>query len=124
MPEVEIIDQMTFSKLLDSLGGDVDFMNELVEAYFTSTPDLITSIKQALATGDAPALQRASHSLKTGSASFGALSFADRCKELEDIGKSGVLEGAVEKLAAIEAAYPEVTAALQARLQAARIAPG
>lgn len=119
MPEPEIIVQEEFSKLLDSIGGDVDFMLELVEAYIGSTPELFTTIQQALETGNAPALQRAAHSLKTGSASFGALSFAAQCKELEDIGKSGLLEGASRKFTSIEGVYPEVVAALQEIVQTA-----
>lgn len=122
MPESEIIDQATFDNLLDSIGGDVDFMSELVEAYIASTPELFTTIQQALTSGNAPAFQRAAHSLKTGSASFGALSFAAQCKELEDIGKSGLLEGASHKFAVMEAVYPEVVSALQVMVQAARAA--
>jgi len=120
MPTDEIIDHATFAGLLDSLGGDVDFLSELVEAYLASSPGLIESMRQAIATGEAPALQRAAHSLKTGSASFGALAFAARCKELEDLGKRGALAGAEAKFGALEAAYTEVVAALQARVESAR----
>jgi HPt (histidine-containing phosphotransfer) domain-containing protein len=80
MPTPEIIDDTTFAGLLDSLGGDVEFLSELVEAYFDSSPGLFGSMQQAIATGDSPALQRAAHSLKTGSAGFGALAFAAQCK--------------------------------------------
>lgn len=120
MPESKIIDQAVFTNLLDSMGGDVDFLTELVEAYIVSTPELFTSIRQALDSGDAPALQRAAHSLKTGSASFGALSFAAYCKELEDMGKSGRLEDARQKFTAIEVGYQEVVEALRILIQAAR----
>ena len=120
MSTPEIIDQATFTRLLDSLGGDVDFLSELVEAYLASSPGLFASMQQAIATGEAPALQRAAHSLKTGSASFGALAFAAQCKELEDMGKMGALVGAEAKSGALEAAYAEVVAALQAQVQSAR----
>jgi HPt (histidine-containing phosphotransfer) domain-containing protein len=116
MPTDEILDQATFATLLDSLGGDVDFLSELVEAYLDSSPELIADMQQAIAAGEAPALQRAAHSLKTGSAGFGALAFAAQCKELEDLAKTGALAGAEEKLGALEAAYTEVAEALQARL--------
>lgn len=112
----EILDPEAFSGLLDSLGGDVDFLRELIEAYFESSPDLLGSMRQAIVSGEAPALQRAAHSLKTGSASFGALAFASQCKELEELAKTGALAGADEKLRALEAAYTEVAVALQARL--------
>ena len=123
MPTDEIIDQATLTGLLDSLGGDVDFLNELVEAYFDSSPELFGSMRQAIASGEAPALQRAAHSLKTGSASFGALAFAGQCKELEELAKTGALGGAAEKYEALEAGYAQVEAALQARVDSARSAP-
>jgi two-component system sensor histidine kinase/response regulator len=119
----EIIDQSTFAGLLDSLGGDVDFLSELVEAYLDSSPGLFASMRQAIAAGDGPALQRAAHSLKTGSASFGALAFAAQCKELEDMGKAGELGDAESKVAALEVWYAGVVAALQARVQSAGSAP-
>jgi HPt (histidine-containing phosphotransfer) domain-containing protein len=119
MPSSEIIDQATFTRFFDSLGGDVDFLNELVEAYLDSSPDLFGSMRQAILAGEAPALQRAAHSLKSGSASFGAMTFAAACKELEELGKMGMLTQAEEKLKTLEVAYSEVVAALQAQVQQA-----
>jgi HPt (histidine-containing phosphotransfer) domain-containing protein len=123
MPTDEIIDPATFAGLLDSLGGDVEFLSELVDAYLDSSPGLLASMQQALTSGEAPALQRAAHSLKTGSASFGALAFAARCKGLEELAKMGALAEAESKSQALEAAYAEVAAALEARVESARLAP-
>jgi two-component system sensor histidine kinase/response regulator len=123
MPADEIIDQGTFARLLDSLGGDVDFLSELIEAYLASSPELIDSMQQAIASSEAAALQRAAHSLKTGSAGFGALAFAAQCKELEDIGKGGKLDDAESKVVALEAGYAGVATALQARVESARSGP-
>jgi len=123
MPTDEIIDDATFAGLLDSLGNDVDFLSELVEAYLASSPGLLATMQQAIAAGEAPGLQRAAHSLKTGSASFGALAFAAQCKELEELGKTGALAEAEVKSQALEAAYTDVAAALQARLRSAPSAP-
>jgi HPt (histidine-containing phosphotransfer) domain-containing protein len=124
MPATEIIDQATFAGFLDSLGGDVDFLSEVVEAYLASSPGLLAIMRQAITAGEAPALQRAAHSLKSGSAGFGALAFAAQCKELEDMGKAGELDGAESKVAALEVGYAGVVAALQAGVESARSAPG
>ncbi len=120
MPTDEIIDQATFSRLLDSLGGDADFLNELVEAYLDSSQALFASMRAAIASGEAPALQRAAHSLKTGSASFGALAFAARCKELEDLGKLAALAEAEARCEALEVAHADVAAALEAGVESVR----
>ena len=115
----EIINDATFAGLLDSLGGDVDFLSELAEAYLASSPELFASMRQAIATGKAPALQRAAHSLKTGSTSFGALAFAAQCKEMEELGKLSALDEARAKYGALDTAYAGVMEALEARLEAA-----
>lgn len=117
MPKLEVIDSITFNTLLDSLGGDTDFLNELVEAYLSTTPGILNDMHTALAAGDAPGLQRAAHSLKSGSASLGALLFAAQCKELEESSRQGKLEHADDKIQKIEAAYVLVAAALQEKLQ-------
>ena len=118
MSENEVLDQPTLAALLDSLGGDSDFLKELVDAYLDSTPGLLAAMRQAVAAGDAAGLQRAAHTLKTGSANMGALELAARCKELEEIGRSGALDGAAERIDAAAAAYDGVAAALREHLQA------
>ena len=118
----EIIDEATFAGLLESLGGDVEFLGELVEAYLAESPALFASMRQGIAGGEGPTLQRAAHSLKSGSAGFGAVAFAAQCRELEEMGKTGTLDGAGPKCEALEAAYGGVVAALERRMQSARSA--
>ena len=117
MPEAEIIEQKTLAALLDSLGGDTDFLKELVDAYLDSTPGLFAVMRQAAAAGDAASLQRAAHTLKTGSANMGALALAALCKGLEDMGRSGVLDGAETHIDIAAAAYTDVATALRDRIQ-------
>ena len=117
MPDNEILDQPTLAALLDSVGGDVDFLKELVDAYLDSTPGLFAAMRQAAAAGDAAGLQRAAHTLKTGSANMGALALAAQCKNLEDMGRAGVLDGAAERIDAAAIAYDDVAAALRDRVQ-------
>jgi HPt (histidine-containing phosphotransfer) domain-containing protein len=113
MPDV--LDQPTLAALLDSVGGDTEFMKELLDAYLQSTPGLFATMRKAAADGDGPGLQRAAHSLKTGSANIGALAFAAQCKELENIGKTGVLDGVETRIDEAAAAYEDVVSALQAQ---------
>jgi HPt (histidine-containing phosphotransfer) domain-containing protein len=121
MPEAEIIDQKTLTALLDSLGGDIDFLKELVDAYLDSTPGLLVAMRQAAAASDAVGLQRAAHSLKTGSANLGALALAALCKQLEDIGKSGVLDGVEPRIHITAATYEDVARALRDVVQASQM---
>jgi HPt (histidine-containing phosphotransfer) domain-containing protein len=113
MPDSDIIDRKTLDALLDSLGGDVGFLKELMDAYLDSTPGLFAAMRQAAAAGDAAGLQRAAHTLKTGSASMGALQLAALCKGLEEMGKAGALGDLTEaRIDAAAAVYDDVAAAL------------
>jgi HPt (histidine-containing phosphotransfer) domain-containing protein len=117
MPGSEVLDQPTLAALLDSLGGDIDFLKELVDAYLDSTPGLFAAMRQAAVAGDATGLQRAAHTLKTGSANMGALALAALCKQLEEMGRSGALDGAAERIDAAAAAYDAAAAALRKHVQ-------
>jgi HPt (histidine-containing phosphotransfer) domain-containing protein len=58
------------------------------------------------------------HSLKSTSASFGALTLSSLCKEMENMGRMHTTSGAQELLQKITAEYIEVEKALVNELQA------
>ena len=95
------IDRDTFDELKDLMGAD--FVGELVDTYNEETEALIGQLEHALAAQDAATFGRCAHSIKSSSASLGALVFSEQARELELIGKSGDLSSAgprVEQLAA------------------------
>ena len=61
------------------------------------------------------------HSLKSDGADFGATTYSELCRELEMVGKSGVLGGATELSAWIVAEYEQVEVALAAVRREGRI---
>lgn len=109
----KVLDQATLTQLLDSLDGDADFLKELVDAYLDSSPALFAAMRQATAADDGVSLQRAAHSLKTGSANMGALGLAAQCKQIEDLGRSGNLDGAASLVDDAETVYDAVAQALR-----------
>ncbi len=96
------------------MAGDAEFFKELITSFLTTSPPLVTELHQALDQEDASKLKRAAHTLKSGSADFGALTLSGFCKELEMMAKAGTLEGAAELIAQIEAEYERVKVALEA----------
>ena len=70
-------------------------------------------MKEALARGDAEALKREAHNLKSSSANLGALRLSGFCKDLEIIGRSGDLQGAQELMERAEAEFERVRTALE-----------
>ena len=125
MTEQSVIDAAVWADLLESIGGDADFIAELLDIYFDdppsskghsdgTSPRLLATMQDAVSAGNAENLRRAAHSLKSSSASFGATRLSEKCKELEDMGKAGALEGAAERIGQIAAEYDEARAALEA----------
>ena len=104
------IDVATFEQLKSDLGED--FIAELVETYCTETPQLIESLQKSLAGLDSDGFRRAAHSIKSSSASLGAMRLSEHARQLEMIGKSGDLAEAATQLEKLETEYALASAEL------------
>jgi len=113
MGQSDPIDRAVLDGLLDSLGGDKEFLVELLQTYFDDSPRLLVAMQAARAVGDADSFRRAAHTLKSNSASFGAMTLSRLARALEEMGKAGTLAGAAADLAQAEAEYARVRAALE-----------
>jgi histidine phosphotransfer protein HptB len=105
------IELATFDALKESMGAD--FIGELLTAYFDETPMLLKSLQNALAQQDCEAFQRAAHSIKSTSNTFGALGFGNAARELEMMGKEKNLAGAEGKVTALSLMYEDVKQGLE-----------
>jgi PAS domain S-box-containing protein len=110
----ETIDRKTLQTLREMLGGDADAgMAELIACYLASAPKLLQAIYAAVVDDDATGLNHAAHTLKSSSASLGALTLSHFCRELEAIARSGTIVDGKEIVPLLEAEYKRVTTALQ-----------
>ena len=114
MQEDNIIDRTVLDGLLESFGGDMEFLGEMLDTFSEDSPRRLEAARTGLAAGDAEAVRRAAHSLKSNCASFGAMALSTQCKELEMLAKTGTLDGGAELLARIAAGYEQAHAALDA----------
>ncbi len=110
MEDEIIIDSTTYQELRDQVG--TDFVIELIDAYAAETADLLSRLQQALVGADAVVFGRLAHSIKTSSASLGALAFAQQARELEMMGKANDLALAGAKVDQLAAAFPKVVGRL------------
>ncbi|HSR35184.1 MAG TPA: Hpt domain-containing protein, partial [Anaerolineae bacterium] len=74
----------------------------------------LAEAKQALETARVDDLHRAAHSLKSNSATFGAMELSAVAQELEHMAKDGRLEGAGELIIQAEYQFVRAKAALEA----------
>jgi len=79
-------------------------------------------MREAIAAGDNGVLQRAAHTLKSSSATVGALRLAGLCKDMEARARAGNLAQAEHALNRIEIEYARVRAALAEQAAATRAA--
>lgn len=106
------IDQDAFDRLVEMTGGDLDFVDELVDTYIEDGRSQVGALRAALARGDDEAVVRAAHSLKSSSLNVGALALGARCRALEEEGRRGVMDDVGEQVGSITAAFDEAAAAL------------
>ncbi len=114
MDAQDAIDGAALDALLEMTGGEPAFLAEMIDTYVTDARQLQVAMRQSLAGSDGQALQRAAHSLKSNSATFGAATLARLCQELEERAKRGALNDAAELVSLVEATYAEVETALRA----------
>ena len=83
------IDAATFANLVEMTGGELDFVDELVDTYLEDGERQLDAMRAAVEQGDIASLTRAAHSLKSGSLNVGALALGEQCRTLEAAGRSG-----------------------------------
>ena len=80
-----VVDQDVLDELEHSVGDDRAFLRELVETYLDETPTLITTLRAGVAEGNVERANRAAHTIKSTSASLGALGLSAMARELETL---------------------------------------
>mgnify|MGYP001097660140 CR=1 FL=1 len=109
--EVEVIDR---AALLERLGGDVELFEEIAGLFREDCPKLLSEIRSAVHGADAPALERAAHTLKGCVANFGAQAAFDAALRLERLGRARELDGAASACETLETEIVRFQQALDA----------
>ncbi|MEO5349646.1 MAG: Hpt domain-containing protein [Magnetococcus sp. YQC-3] len=101
--------------LLHALRDDLDLEDFLhvLALYLETLPNRVQGICLASANRDAQSMVLFAHPLKSASRQLGALSLGDLCAQLEQAGRSGVMDQVAEWLPALE----QTARAVQHRLQ-------
>ncbi len=78
------LDGSAFDHLLEITGNDLEFVDELIDTYLADALVQLDAMRAAAASGDAEALVRPAHSLKSSSANVGAFPLSEFCQEIEN----------------------------------------
>ena len=113
-PEPVILDESVLEELRASVQGDRSFVVELINAYVADGATHVAEVEAAAADADAESLVRPAHTLKSSSATVGALRLAALARDLELAGRSASLDASVAaRVPELQEAWEEATAALR-----------
>lgn len=101
------------ASLLERLDGDQELLAELIELFLADCPNLLEEIRSAVASGDAPLLMRAAHTLKGSVSNFCAPRATEASQRLETLGRDGNIADAPAALASLENLIEHLRSELQ-----------
>ncbi len=113
-PDLPLLDEAALAELAASVGGDMAFVTELVEAYLGDAPTQVAQIHAGADAGDAASVVRPAHTLKSSSATVGAQRLAATARRLELASRNEELAGAIDALEGLDAEWQATEAALRA----------
>jgi signal transduction histidine kinase/DNA-binding response OmpR family regulator len=110
----QVLDPGALERLRTTLGRQADQMLPgLLDGFHHDVNRLLSEARQALEEGRADDLRRAAHTLKSTSATFGAMALSAIARELEYLARDGILEGSDRQIARAEAEFARVRTALE-----------
>lgn len=102
------IDPAAFARLVEMTGGELDFVDELVDTYLEDGAAQVTALRAAAATGDIEGLVRPAHSLKSSSLNVGALGLGELGRQLEEAARTGAVPRPADWVERVAAGFDDV----------------
>ena len=114
MTDGGVLDSRALDELRANVGGDPEFVAELIDEFLEDAPRQLESLRTAASAGDAEAARRAAHTLKGNARTFGAAELAARCLEAESAAAEGDLATVHVRADTIAESWRDVRAELLA----------
>lgn len=106
------VDRERLFEMADQLGGP-GLILDLIGLLFDEAPKYLARMEEAAKAGDADALRRAAHTLKSSAGQLSATDLSGMARELEARGEAGEMDGAVEAVADLRGEWEAVRADLE-----------
>jgi signal transduction histidine kinase/DNA-binding response OmpR family regulator/HPt (histidine-containing phosphotransfer) domain-containing protein len=102
-------------------GEPAPFLTVLLEQFAQDAPAHIAALWAAADAGDAAALERTAHTLRSASATVGALRLSALCDQLERLGRRGTVVGAADFLVPLVGEFERVQDAVEGERSALHV---
>jgi two-component system sensor histidine kinase/response regulator len=102
---------------LSRVGGDAELLQEMAQLFLEECPSQLASVRAAVRSRDAKALERSAHSLKGSVGNFGAAAAHQAALALEMLGRRGELDQADRALQELESAFSRLEPEMQSLAQ-------
>jgi len=101
------------AQTLERLGGDEKLLHEIVEIFLEEGPKQMTTLRHAIAEGNAADIEKTAHSLKGELGYLGVSEVSKKAHELEEMGRRHNLQHTAEVFSAFEAGISGVLASMR-----------
>ena len=102
------IDTGSIAELRANVGGDGEFLVELIDEFLADAPVQLESLREALGSGDVERARRAAHTLKGTSRTFGAEALGLLCQEAEAAVGVEEIDASLARLDGLDAEWARV----------------
>lgn len=96
--------------------GQSKLLARVAQAFATSVARLLPQMKTAFEAGDVAAIHHVAHTLKSSSASIGAVRLSQLCADIEAMSRDGRVERLADAISTFESEITAVQAALKQTL--------
>jgi PAS domain S-box-containing protein len=117
---VRVIAGLDRRMVLERLGGEEGLLHEAVQLFLGAYPGVLSRVQQAVESRDAAALEQSAHALKGMVRNFGDSPAGETAHRLEQLGRSGDLEGAEVLFVELEGLVRQLHAILTSWLGGSR----
>jgi HPt (histidine-containing phosphotransfer) domain-containing protein len=108
----DVLDQAALDRLLEMVGGDPEFIDELMDTFLADAPQQLAALRRAAAAGAAEDAVLPAHSLKGTAGSIGARAVEATSRVIEEQARDGNVDGLDGRVTDLERGLADLEAAL------------
>lgn len=105
---------LNLQDILDRVDGDMEMLQEIINVFLATAPELLSKVKEALSQENALAVQETAHRLKGAVGNFSSQGPYHTVQELENLGKEGKFKDSSEVLKRLESEIGQIESQLRA----------